>query len=74
MHLPAGCTLDKDTTLIIRYPQGYTVTSADPVPDQQGSDGLYGPACVPSGPGNPRSCSRDLYFRSCRLAWGLSLS
>jgi uncharacterized membrane protein len=40
-----GLYLDKDATLIVNYPQGYTVTSADPAPDQQTTDGLiwYGP-------------------------------
>jgi uncharacterized membrane protein len=33
-----GLYLDKDSALIVRYPAGYTVTSAVPAPDQQ-SDG-----------------------------------
>ncbi len=35
-----GMYLSKDSTLVIRYPHGYTLTSAEPVPDQQEGDGL----------------------------------
>ncbi len=35
-----GMYLSKDSTLVIRYPHGYTVTDAEPVPDQQEGDGL----------------------------------
>ncbi|MGA2105407.1 DUF7345 domain-containing protein [Methanoregula sp.] len=35
-----GLYLDKDSSLIITYPQGYSVTSVEPVPDQQGADSL----------------------------------
>ncbi len=35
-----GLYLDKDSTLVIRYPNGYTVTSADPAPDQQSDNSL----------------------------------
>ncbi|MGA2698875.1 MAG: ArsR family transcriptional regulator [Methanoregula sp.] len=49
-----GLYLDKDSTLIIQYPHGYTVTSADPVPDQQGSDGLVWYGLRSFGPGEPQ--------------------
>ena len=35
-----GLYLDKDSALIIRYPSGYSVTSADPAPDQQSVNSL----------------------------------
>jgi uncharacterized membrane protein len=35
-----GMYLDKDSALVIRYPAGFTVTSADPVPDQQSGNSL----------------------------------
>jgi len=58
-----GLYLDKDSALIIRYPSGYSVTSADPAPDQQSSNSLtwYGqrefgagePQVVLAGPSLP---------------------
>jgi len=58
-----GLYLDKDSALIIRYPSGYSVTSADPAPDQQSGDSLtwYGerefgagePQIVLAGPAFP---------------------
>jgi uncharacterized membrane protein len=48
-----GMYLARDNTLIIQYPQGYTVTSADPVPDQT-SDGLIWYGLRAFGPGEPR--------------------
>jgi uncharacterized membrane protein len=48
-----GMYLDKDTTLILRYPPGYTVSIAEPEPDRMGSDLLwYGPRSF--GGGEPR--------------------
>ncbi len=49
----SGMYLSKDTTLVIRYPSGWTVTSMDPVPDTV-RDGLtwYGQRSF--GPGEPR--------------------
>jgi uncharacterized membrane protein len=46
-----GLYLDEDSTLIIRYPNGYTVTSADPAPDQQSGTSLvwYGQRTFDSG-------------------------
>jgi len=35
-----GMYLAKDTTLIVRYPPGYTVADAEPAPDQQSGDDL----------------------------------
>ena len=49
-----GLYLDKDSTLIVRYPQGYTVASADPVPDQQSGDGLIWYGLRSFGPGEPQ--------------------
>lgn len=49
-----GMYLEKDTTLIIRYPQGYTVTDAEPVPDQQTGDGLAWYGLRSFDPGEPR--------------------
>jgi DNA-binding transcriptional ArsR family regulator len=48
-----GMYLARDNTLVIRYPQGYTVTSVDPVPDQTG-DGLTWYGLRSFGPGEPR--------------------
>ena len=58
-----GLYLDKDSALIIRYPSGYSVTSADPAPDQQSGNSLtwYGerefdagePQVVLAGPAFP---------------------
>jgi uncharacterized membrane protein len=58
-----GLFLDEDSTLIVRYPNGYTVTSADPAPDQQSGTSLvwYGqrsfdlgePQVVLAGPSIP---------------------
>jgi hypothetical protein len=48
-----GMYLDKDSTLIVRYPPGYTVTSVDPVPDQQTGDGLVWYGLRSFGPGEP---------------------
>ena len=58
-----GLYLDKDSALIIRYPSGYSVTSADPAPDQQSGNSLtwYGerefdarePQVVLAGPSFP---------------------
>jgi uncharacterized membrane protein len=47
-----GMYLARDNTLVIRYPQGYSVTSADPVPDQSG-DGLTWYGLRSFGPGQP---------------------
>jgi len=58
-----GLYLDKDSALIIRYPSGYSVTSANPAPDQQSDASLtwYGqrefgagePQVVLAGPSLP---------------------
>ena len=47
-----GMYLARDDTLVIRYPQGYTIASADPVPDQTG-DGLTWYGLHSFGPGRP---------------------
>lgn len=48
-----GLYLDKDSALIIRYPHGYTVKDAEPVPDQQVSDGLIWYGLRSFGEGEP---------------------
>jgi hypothetical protein len=48
-----GLYLAQDNAIIIQYPQGYTVSSADPVPDQTG-DGLKWYGLRSFGPGQPR--------------------
>ncbi|MDD1693302.1 MAG: ArsR family transcriptional regulator [Methanoregula sp.] len=48
-----GMYLARDNILIIRYPQEYSITSADPVPDQTGDELIwYGLRSL--GPGQPR--------------------
>jgi len=47
-----GMYLARGNTLIIKYPQGYTVTSVSPVPDQTG-DGLTWYGLRSFGPGQP---------------------
>lgn len=48
-----GLYLEKDNTLIIRYPYGWTVAQAEPAPDQQREDLVwYGLRSF--GPGEPR--------------------
>ena len=49
-----GLYLDKDSTLVVRYPPGFTVTSADPIPDQQSAEGLVWYGLRSFGPGEPR--------------------
>jgi uncharacterized membrane protein len=48
-----GLYLAKDNTLILRYPYGWTVTAAEPVPDDQ-RDGLIWYGLRSFGPGEPR--------------------
>jgi len=47
-----GMYLARDNTLVIRYPQGYTVSSVEPAPDQTG-DGLTWYGLRSFGPGQP---------------------
>ncbi|MFA6332411.1 MAG: MarR family transcriptional regulator [Methanoregula sp.] len=49
-----GMYLARDDTLIIRYPQGYSVTSADPAPDQTGN-GMTWYGLRSFGPGQPHA-------------------
>jgi len=49
-----GLYLDKDSALIVRYPAGYTLTSADPSPDQQSGNGLVWYGLRSFGPGEPQ--------------------
>lgn len=48
-----GLYLSKDNTLIIQYPAGYTVSSAEPAPDQQGSNALVWYGMRSFGVGEP---------------------
>jgi len=48
-----GLYLSKDSSLIIRYPSGYTVKAAEPAPDEV-RDGLVWYGLRPFGPGEPR--------------------
>jgi hypothetical protein len=48
-----GMYLAKDSTLVIRYPYGWTVSLAEPAPDQQ-RDGLVWYGLRSFGPGEPR--------------------
>jgi hypothetical protein len=48
-----GLYLAQDNTLIIRYPAGYTVASAEPAPDQT-NDGLVWYGLRSFGPGQPQ--------------------
>ncbi|MDD1685314.1 MAG: MarR family transcriptional regulator [Methanoregula sp.] len=48
-----GLYLAKDNTLIVRYPYGWTVTRAEPAPDDQ-RDGLFWYGLRSFGPGEPR--------------------
>lgn len=47
-----GMFLARDDTLVIRYPQGYTVTSVSPAPDQT-AEGLIWYGLRSFGPGQP---------------------
>lgn len=47
-----GMYLERDNTLVIRYPRGYSVASVNPVPDQTG-DGLTWYGLRSFGPGQP---------------------
>ena len=53
MHFAGGMYLAKDHTLIIRYPPGYTVSLAEPAPDQV-RDGLIWYGQRSFGAGEPR--------------------
>jgi uncharacterized membrane protein len=48
-----GLYLSKDNTLIIQYPAGYTVSAAEPAPDQQGSNALVWYGMRSFGVGEP---------------------
>lgn len=48
-----GMYLARDTTLIIRYPTGFAITSVTPAPDRTGSDGLTWYGLRSLGPGQP---------------------
>lgn len=56
-----GMYLARDNTLVIHYPQGYAVTSVNPVPDQTG-DGLRWYGLRSFGPGQPRVTFEDRSF------------
>ncbi|MFA5236435.1 MAG: MarR family transcriptional regulator [Methanoregula sp.] len=48
-----GLYLSKDNTLVIQYPAGYTVSTAEPAPDQQGSNTLVWYGMRSFGVGKP---------------------
>jgi uncharacterized membrane protein len=48
-----GLYLSKDNTLILQYPAGYTVSAAEPAPDQQGSNTLVWYGMRSFGVGEP---------------------
>jgi hypothetical protein len=58
-----GLYLAKDNTLVIRYPSGYTVSAADPAPDQE-RDGLIWYGQRSFGAGDPR-----LVFEKSGFPW-----
>jgi len=49
----SGMYLDKDSMLVIQYPRGYTVRSAEPPADKQTSDGLVWYGVRSFGDGEP---------------------
>ncbi|MDD1700895.1 MAG: helix-turn-helix domain-containing protein [Methanoregula sp.] len=61
--LAGGLYLAKDNTLIVRYPAGYTVSSAEPAPDEM-RDGLIWYGQRSFGPGEPR-----LVFEKTGFPW-----
>jgi uncharacterized membrane protein len=67
-----GMYLARDNTLIIRYPQGYSVTSANPVPDQSG-DGLTWYGLRSFGPGQPLVMLESTAFPLLPVMGGLLL-
>jgi uncharacterized membrane protein len=66
-----GMYLAKYTTLIVRYPHGYTVTGAEPVPDQQGGDGLVWYGLRSFGSGQPRIVLEKPAFPVLPVAGGI---
>jgi len=67
-----GMYLAKDNTLIIRYPYGYTVKSADPAPDEV-CDGLIWYGLRSFGVGEPRISLEKPAFPLLPAAAGLSI-
>lgn len=61
--LAGGLYLAKDNTLIVRYPAGYAVSSAEPAPDEM-RDGLIWYGQRSFGPGEPR-----LIFEKSEFPW-----
>ncbi len=68
---PGGLYLAKDSTLVVSYPRGYTVTAADPVPDQQVGDGLIWYGLRSFGAGEPRIVLERPAFPALPVVLGL---
>jgi len=69
--LAGGLYLAKDNTLIIQYPSGYSVSSAEPAPDQV-RDGLIWYGQRSFGPGEPRLVFEKSGFPLLPLLAGMS--
>ena len=67
-----GLYLAKDNTLVIRYPSGYTVSVAEPAPDQV-RDGLIWYGQRSFGAGEPRLSLKNPAFPGCRSCWEVCL-
>jgi uncharacterized membrane protein len=68
-----GLYLAKDTTLIIRYPEGYAVKTAEPAPDQV-HDGLIWYGLRSFGAGEPRVAFEQPVFSMMFVATGLVIA
>jgi len=67
-----GLYLEKDNTLIVRYPDGYTMTTAEPAPDQV-RDGLIWYGQRSFGAGEPRIVLEKESVPYMGLAFGLGI-
>ncbi|MDO9549437.1 MAG: helix-turn-helix domain-containing protein [Methanoregula sp.] len=67
-----GLYLEKDNSLVIRYPEGYTVTQAEPAPDDS-RDGLVWYGQRSFGAGEPRVVLEQPAFSLLPVAAGLVL-
>jgi hypothetical protein len=65
-----GLYLEKDNALIIRYPHGWTVSEAEPAPDQQ-RDSLVWYGLRSFGPGEPRVLLEKTVFPLIPLVVGI---
>ena len=67
-----GMYLARDNTLIIRYPEGYTVASVSPVPDRTG-DALAWYGLRSFGPGQPSIVLKGSSFPFLPLIGGIAI-